>query len=94
MLIDVSDQINRFVPDRQVYAVISCNGTVNVVWPEVISAHCPFNVQSFPFDTQVCTLVMGPWNYVSMQLKVVAHPGIGAPKFSENSGYLTSNTSF
>lgn len=43
--------------------VVKNTGWVNWAAPIIIKSHCTIDVTSFPFDTQMCKLKFGPWQY-------------------------------
>ena len=43
--------------------VVKYTGWVNWAAPIIIKSHCTIDVTSFPFDTQMCKLKFGPWQY-------------------------------
>jgi hypothetical protein len=52
---------------------VNSDGTVYYNFPTVIEALCPIDVTSFPFDTQMCSLIFGSWSYHGLQLDFEAN---------------------
>ena len=70
-------------PDKfKTQVVINYDGTNSWYIPTLFESSCIFNVASFPFDKQSCTLVFTPWTHdktevdliVGRELKILVFP--------------------
>ncbi|KAK6042825.1 Neurotransmitter-gated ion-channel ligand binding domain protein [Cooperia oncophora] len=50
--------------------VINCDGDMLWVPPAIYKSSCIIDVEYFPFDEQVCTLVFGSWTYNENEIKL------------------------
>ncbi len=52
---------DSFVPLSDVNAVVDYNGFVSYLPPGMFRSACKIEIESFPFDEQICSLKFGCW---------------------------------
>jgi hypothetical protein len=50
---------------------VTSDGVVNAAFNEIIKVHCQYDIAMFPFDTQNCTIALGPWQHTLVVMGVV-----------------------
>ncbi|CAF1428484.1 unnamed protein product [Adineta ricciae] len=67
----------KFDSTMKVNAVVQHTGDILYVPPGIFKSICPFDISSFPFDTQNCTLKFGSWthDYSGINLTVESSKG-------------------
>ncbi|CAF1680440.1 unnamed protein product, partial [Adineta ricciae] len=61
----------------KINAVVQHTGDVLYVPPGIFKAICSFNIASFPFDTQQCTLKFGSWTFDDAGINLTAESNQG-----------------
>ena len=56
---------------QDVSAVAWYNGSVSFVYPAIFKTTCLFDIYSFPFDQQECSMRIGSWTYDKSDLELV-----------------------
>lgn len=68
-------------------AIISNDGTVTWLSPNLIKSSCKINVKYFPWDTQTCKLKFGSWTFDGVKLDLDffgGKPGADLSSFTRN----------
>uniref|UniRef100_A0A914ULY4 Uncharacterized protein n=1 Tax=Plectus sambesii TaxID=2011161 RepID=A0A914ULY4_9BILA len=58
------------VPEDNNYARINYDGTVLTTIDEVVTLHCKYYINMFPFDVQNCTMHAGSWMHTGEQMDI------------------------
>ncbi|XP_064620603.1 neuronal acetylcholine receptor subunit alpha-9-like [Lineus longissimus] len=76
-------------------AVVSSDGKVLWIPYATLNSFCALNMESFPFDEQICTLKFGSWAYDGLQVDMVLNegfPAVDTRYFMEHYGWdITSS---
>uniref|UniRef100_A0A914XC62 Neurotransmitter-gated ion-channel ligand-binding domain-containing protein n=1 Tax=Plectus sambesii TaxID=2011161 RepID=A0A914XC62_9BILA len=58
------------VPEDNNFASISYDGTVVTNIDEVVTLHCKYHINMYPFDVQNCTMHIGSWMHAGEQMDI------------------------
>uniref|UniRef100_A0A914UZL9 Uncharacterized protein n=1 Tax=Plectus sambesii TaxID=2011161 RepID=A0A914UZL9_9BILA len=61
-------EIEITLPEEKNYASINYDGSVLVTVPEIVTFHCKYHINMFPFDVQNCTMRFTSWMYTAEQM--------------------------
>ncbi|PAV89340.1 hypothetical protein WR25_05573 [Diploscapter pachys] len=53
----------EFIPIEKRFVDLKYDGTVRQSNPSVITTPCTLKIDAFPYDVQICDLLIGPWSY-------------------------------
>lgn len=67
-------EAGRIKDKEDLYMQIQYNGDLYFNIPMVLTNYCPILTDDFPFDSQLCTIVLSSWIYLSNEL-VLEHTG-------------------
>ncbi|UJR37392.1 hypothetical protein I4U23_030097 [Adineta vaga] len=67
----------KFDSTIKVNAVVQHTGDILYVPPGIFKSICPFDIASFPFDTQSCTLKFGSWTHDESGINLTAESNKG-----------------
>lgn len=79
--------------DNQTYAAISSDGSISVSYSDYIQASCDVNLEKFPFDTQVCNLIIVFAN-LAMNCIVKNRDVFWMDYMANNNEWLVTNVNF
>lgn len=60
----------RFEASWQPNMVVSSDGGVLWIPPAIFKSSCLMDVRYFPFDQQICHMILGSWTYNSDQVRI------------------------
>lgn len=80
--VTVSTSISKddLVDANERYVDVFSDGTVRQSFYAVFTNLCNMKVNEFPYDSQVCTINIGPWSYTDQELHSTSGESIEAPK--------------
>ena len=83
---DVAEDMSSGPEKYKTQIIINSNGIQQWMIPVFITSSCIFEVTTFPFDRQSCTLSFTPWTHDQSEIDIIADP---RPVVTAN--YITSS---
>ncbi|VDI72632.1 Hypothetical predicted protein [Mytilus galloprovincialis] len=78
--------------DNDVFATVYYNGTMSIIYGDVLSSKCTANIYKFPFDSQTCDLQFAVWGITSNDVTIIANP-VNLAFYNANSNWALDSYS-